>query len=330
MIKVLGIGNALVDIMTQLDSDEILDKFNIPKGSMQLVDKSTSDYILKGIAHLKKQKSSGGSAANTIHGLANLGVETGFIGTVGDDDLGDFFYNDLKENNIKPLLNKGINASGKAIALVSPDSERTFATYLGAALELSERNLKNEYFLGYDYLHVEGYLVQNQDFLTRIITLAKKNGLKISLDLASYNVVETNLEFLKNLIKEHVDIVFANEEEAKAFTGFNPESALHEIANHCEIAIVKLGKNGSLIKNQDNLHKIGVINVNSIDTTGAGDIYASGFLYGIAQNLPLDKCGELGALLSGKVIEVIGAKMNKNTWTDIITTIKKNSIQFEF
>ncbi len=330
MIKVLGIGNALVDIMTQLDSDEILDKFNIPKGSMQLVDKSTSDYILKGIAHLKKQKSSGGSAANTIHGLANLGVETGFIGTVGDDDLGDFFYNDLKENNIKPLLNKGINASGKAIALVSPDSERTFATYLGAALELSEKNLKNEYFLGYDYLHVEGYLVQNQDFLTRIITLAKKNGLKISLDLASYNVVETNLEFLKNLIKEHVDIVFANEEEAKAFTGFNPESALHEIANHCEIAIVKLGKNGSLIKNQDNLHKIGVINVNSIDTTGAGDIYASGFLYGIAQNLPLDKCGELGALLSGKVIEVIGAKMNKNTWTDIITTIKKNSIQFEF
>jgi len=326
MTKILGIGNALVDIMTQIESDELLSKFNLPKGSMQLVDKATSDYILKGIEHLKKQKSSGGSAANTIHGLANLGVETGFIGTVGEDELGDFFHDDLKENNIKPFLNKGNDASGKAIALVSPDSERTFATFLGAALELSEKNIKKDTFSGYDYLHVEGYLVQNQDFLLNVINTAKVKGLKVSLDLASYNVVEANLDFLKNLIKEHIDIVFANEEEAKAFTGFNPESALHEIANHCEIAVVKIGKNGSLIKDQKNLYKVGVIKANSIDTTGAGDVYASGFLYGISQNLPLSKCGELGALLSGKVIEVLGAKMSKNTWAEIKTIIK-NSIQ---
>lgn len=323
MSKILGIGNALVDIMIQLESDEILEKFNLPKGSMQLVDMETSNNILKGIEHLKTQKSSGGSAANTIHGLANLGIETGFIGTVGQDELGDFFQNDLEKNNIKPFLNKGKNPSGKAIAFVSPDSERTFATYLGAALELTENNISIENFEGYDYLHVEGYLVQNQKFLHKIITSAKQNGLKVSLDLASYNVVEANLDFLQNLIKNYVDIVFANEEEAKAFTGFNPESALHEIANHCEIAIVKIGKNGSLIKNKEKTYKVGVIKANSLDTTGAGDVYASGFLYGITQNLPLDKCGELGALLSGKVIEVLGAKMDKNTWEDIIPLVKK-------
>jgi sugar/nucleoside kinase (ribokinase family) len=137
------------------------------------------------------------------------------------------------------------------------------------------------------------------------------------LDLASFNVVEANIDFLKELIKTHVDIVFANEEEAKAFTGMQPEEALHEIAKDCEIAIVKIGKNGSMVKNNGIVYTIGVINANSIDTTGAGDVYASGFLFGLVNGLSLQKCGEIGAVLSGKVIEVIGAKMEADTWDSI-------------
>ena len=317
MGKVLGMGNALVDIMTRLENDNLLSKFNLPKGSMQLVDKNAAEMLKTGTKHLNKTQSSGGSAANTIHGLANLGIETSFIGTIGDDELGAFFHDDLKNNNIFPKLFKSNTESGVAIALVSPDSERTFATFLGAAIELSAEHLSTDIFADYDYFHIEGYLVQNHNLIEKAVKLAKSNGLMVSLDLASFNVVEANIDFLKFIIKEYVDIVFANEEEAKAFTGLNPEDALHEIAKTCEIAIVKVGKNGSLIKSKDNIYKVGVIEVKSIDTTGAGDVYASGFLYGLVKGLPLQKCGEIGAILSGKVIEVIGAKMNLETWNQI-------------
>ena len=317
MSKVLGMGNALVDIMTRLETDLLLEEFMLPKGSMQLVDRDAVEKVLSGTISLLKQQSSGGSAANTIHGLANLGIETGFIGTIGDDDFGKFFHEDLINNKIQPKLFKGVNESGRAIALVSPDSERTFATFLGAAIELSADHITDDVFDDYQYFHIEGYLVQNHELIRKAIEFAKEKNLKVSLDLASFNVVEANLEFLKDVIKKHVDIVFANEEEAKAFTGLAPMEALHEIAKHCEIAVVKIGKNGSLIKKGDEVFEVGVIKANSIDTTGAGDVYASGFIYGLVKGLPLNKCGEIGAVLSGKVIEVIGAKMDLATW-DVI------------
>lgn len=325
MSKVIGMGNALVDIMTRLENDALLNDFNLPKGSMQLVDKISVEIVLKGTQHLQIQQSSGGSAANTIHGLANLGIETGFIGTIGEDEFGVFFHEDLKKNNIQPRLFKGKTESGRAIALVSPDSERTFATFLGAAIELSAEHLTTDIFEGYHYFHIEGYLVQNHDLIKKAVELAKQQGLKVSLDLASFNVVEANIDFLKELIRDYVDIVFANEEEAKAFTGLQPEEALHEIAKTCEIAVVKIGKNGSLIKTGDTVYTIGVIQANSLDTTGAGDNYASGFIYGLVNGLSLQKCGEIGAVLSGKVIEVIGAKMDSNTWD----TIRKMVIEIQ-
>ncbi len=317
MIRVLGMGNALVDIMTRLESDSLLNDFKLPKGSMQLVDKDAAQIVSKGTHHLDKQQSSGGSAANTIHGLASLNIETGFIGTIGEDEFGVFFHEDLKKNNIQPRLFKGKYESGRAIALISPDSERTFATFLGAAIELSVDHLSPELFEGYDYFHIEGYLVQNHDLIRKAVELAKLKGLKVSLDLASFNVVEANIDFLKEIIKEYVDIVFANEEEAKSFTGLQPEEALSEIAKDCEIAVVKIGKKGSLVMKDDKMYVIDVIKATSRDTTGAGDVYAAGFIYGLVKGLSMQKCGEIGAVLSGKVIEVIGAKMDSPTWDHI-------------
>ena len=197
MSKVLGMGNALVDIMTRLESDSLLEKFMLPKGSMQLVDREASDKVLSGTIGLNKQQSSGGSAANTIHGLANLGIETGFIGAVGEDEYGTFFHQDLINSSISPKLFKSKTESGRAIALVSPDSERTFATFLGAAIELSAEHLSLDVFDGYEYFHIEGYLVQNHDLIRKSIEFAKQKNLKVSLDLASFNVVEANLYFLK-------------------------------------------------------------------------------------------------------------------------------------
>jgi sugar/nucleoside kinase (ribokinase family) len=323
MNKVLGLGNALVDMMTMIENDTMLNDFNLPKGSMQLVDKDTADFIIKATNHLNKKLASGGSAANTIHGLSNLGVSTGYIGKIGRDELGEFFKKDMMKNNIEPKMEFGTVDTGCAIALVSPDSERTFATYLGAAVEISEADIHPSQFEDYSHFHIEGYLVQNHALLEKAVKTAKDKNLVISLDLASYNVVEANIDFLRNIMLQYVDIVFANEEEAKAFTGSEPESALIELSNHCEIAVVKTGKNGSLVKKGDNIHTVGIIPVNSIDTTGAGDLYASGFLYGLIHNLSLDKCGKIGAILAGHVIEEIGAKMSDLKWVKSLEMINK-------
>ena len=317
MAKVLGIGNALVDLLAQLESDETLTKFNLPKGSMQLVDAATSDKVNEGTNHLKKEIASGGSAANTIHGLAKMGIKTGFIGKVGHDELGKLFEDDMIKNGIEPLLLKSNTPSGKAMALISPDSERTFATYLGAAVEVSANDLSSELYNGYEYFHIEGYLVQNHELIETAVKLAKENGLKVSLDLASYNVVEDNLEFLQMIVKDYVDIVFANEEEAKAFTGKEPEEAIHVFGDLCEYAIVKVGKEGSMIKHNGQITKVDSIDANSIDTTGAGDLYASGFLFGLINGYSLKKCGQIGSLLAGKTIEVVGPKMSTEKWDEV-------------
>ena len=316
MTKILGMGNALVDIMTKLDHDGILDKFSLPKGSMQLVDIDKSDKLLSESKHLEKQLTSGGSAANTIHGLAKLGIETAFMGKVGKDEFGEFFHNDLKNSKINPVLFFSKSHSGRVVALISNDSERTFATHLGAAIELSADDLKSELFNGYNYFHIEGFLVQNHELLEKAVKLAKKNNLLVSLDLASYNVVEDNLEFLKTILKKYVDIIFANEDEARAFTGKEPEEALEIFSELCEIAVVKTGSKGSLIKKGNEKHKIDVIKVESFDTTGAGDLYASGFLFGLSKNYPLKKCGKIGTILAGKVIEILGAKMDDKKWEE--------------
>jgi len=318
MKKILGMGNALVDIMIRLEDDQYLNHLELPKGSMQLVDALRSQAVLEKFEKHPKSFSAGGSAANTIHGLAMLGIPTGYIGVIGEDELGGSFVKDMINAGVEPHMIHSLQETGRAIALVTPDSERTFATFLGAAIELAADHLTGFNFKQYDYLHIEGYLVLNHDLIRSALILAKENGLTVSLDLASYNVVEANLEFLREMVEKYVDIVFANEEEAKAFTGKEPREALDEIAKMVKIAVVKTGSKGSFIKSGDEVVEIGVINVNPIDTTGAGDLYASGFLYGLAHDFSIERSGEVGALLAGNVIEVIGSKMGAEKWSEII------------
>jgi sugar/nucleoside kinase (ribokinase family) len=318
MKKVLGLGNALVDLLIQMDDDSLIHQLNLPKGSMTLIDETTADNIAGLISHKSISKASGGSAANTIHGIARLGVSCGYIGKVQDDELGGFFKTDMKNAGIEAYLGLGKANTGRANTFISNDSERTFATYLGAAVEMTEDELKPEIFAGYQIFHVEGYLVYNTALIEKALQLAKQHNMLISLDLASYNVVADKLDFLKKIIPAYVDLVFANEEEAKAYTGKNPEEALNIIADQCKIAVVKVGKNGSLIKSNGKVYKVGVVKTTAIDTTGAGDQYAAGFIYGLNLNLPLDKCGELGALLAGKVIEKYGARIYEQDWPEII------------
>lgn len=317
MKKILGMGNALVDVLVKIDDDKILDSFSLPKGSMQLVDKKASQALIIALSHLKYEVASGGSAANTINGLAHLGMSCGYIGKIHDDEFGQIFTKDMTLKGTQAFLFRGEQDTGIATTLISQDSQRTFATFLGAAVELSADDLKEDFFQGYDIFHIEGYLVLNHALIETAVKMAKKCGLKISIDMASFNVVDSNLDFLKKMVTKYVDIVFANEEEAKSFTGKAPEEAVQEISKMCEISIVKVGAKGSLVKTKDGQLSINAIDANPIDTTGAGDLYASGFLFGLANGYSLEKCAKLGSLLGGNVIEVIGPKMDNDRWKAI-------------
>ena len=325
MKSILGIGNALTDILAVLPDDSLLTKYHLPLGSMQHVDMTTGDLIWQDLRKIGIQYVAGGSAANTITGTAIFGMPSGFIGKVGDDELGHLFKSDQEQYGIKSTLLKGKSSSGRAMVFITgANAERTFAVYLGAALELVPEDLTPEMFQGYDYFHIEGYLVQNQDLIRRAVELAHEAGCIISIDMASYNVVESNDAFLHDLIEKYVDIVFANESESKAFTKMDdPRAALDEIGKLCEIAVVKVGKEGSWVKKGDEVHFIEPWPGIAVDATGAGDTYAAGFLYAHSVGMPLKVCGEVGSIIAAKVVEVIGTKIDIPRWRAAKDEIKK-------
>ena len=317
MKSILGIGNALTDILAVLPDDSLLAEFHLPKGSMQHVDVATGDGIWQALKPLGVKYVAGGSAANTITCTAILGMPSAFIGKVGNDELGQLFRSDQEQYGIRThLLTSEAHSSGRSMVFVSGgNAERTFAVYLGAALDLVPEDLKPEWFEGYDYFHIEGYLVQNQDLVRRAVELARAAGCIISLDLASYNVVESNLTFLHDIVEKYVDIVFANETEARAFTGLSdPRAALEVLSRISETAIVKVGKAGSWLKRGEEVQFVEPWPADPVDATGAGDTYAAGFLYADAQGLPLKACGEIGSIIAAKVVEVIGTKIDIPRW----------------
>ena len=322
MKRILGLGNALTDILLQIDADDVLLSLNLPKGSMQLISPELSDELATTFASFPKKLATGGSASNTINGITRLGAKAGFVGKVGNDEIGSFFISDSQSNGVTPHLLESSTPSGHCTVLVSPDGERTMCTFLGAACELDADDLTLEMFQGYDILHIEGYLVLNQPLVSKAVSLAKEAGLQVSIDLASYNVVEDNLDFLIEVVSNYVDIVFANEDEARAFTSKEPEEALNHIAELCDIAVVKIGKDGSYIKSGTEIVKVKPRLANCIDTTGAGDLYAAGFLYGLACDYSLEVCGKIGSLVSANVVEVLGAKMGDEVWVDIHAEMK--------
>ena len=317
MKRILGIGNALVDIMVKIDNDHILSELDLPKGSMQLVDKERSNQVLDRVMAFEKSNSAGGSTANTIHGLGMLGAKSGFIGVVGEDEFGGAFIRDMVNAGVDLHMVHTKNETGRVVALVTPDFERTFATHLGASAEFSMEFVNNFRYSDYNYVLIEGFLVQDHQLVRTVAEKARAAGLMTAIDLCSYNVVEANRDFLNEIITKYIDIVFANEEEAKALTGLEPRKALDEIASKVKIAVVKIGSKGSMIKSGEASWDIGVIDVQPVDTTGAGDLYASGFLYGLSQGMSLETCGNYGAMLSGNVIEFIGSKMDRERWNRI-------------
>lgn len=323
MDKIIGMGNALVDVLVRIDDDSLLEKLHLPKGSMQLIQEDTLSEIRKYTSGMKIHRSTGGSAGNTVCALAALGANPGFIGKVGQDETGTFFGDTLRQRGVNALLATCDLPSGIASTFISTDGERTFGTYLGSAATLRAEDLSRKMFAGYNYLYIEGYLLQDHDLMLRAVQLAKEEGLQVCLDMASYNVVEAERDFFDQLIVKYVDIVFANESEALAYTGKAPHEALEEIASKCSIAVVKTGKEGSLVKKGTEVIQLLSCPVdNVLDTTGAGDFYAAGFMYGLTCGYSLEKCVQISTILATAVIQEVGTTLPAKKWDEIKLNIE--------
>ncbi|HRY82687.1 MAG TPA: adenosine kinase [Candidatus Moranbacteria bacterium] len=312
---ILGIGSPLLDIVINVSND-MLRKLNFKKGSMNLISKKESKNILKLFRNIKYELTPGGSVSNTISGANILGSRVSFLGIVGKDAYGKKYHAKIKKEGIDSHLHyHEKDATGHVIVLVTPDGERTMATHLGASLNFTKEHIKKDLIINSRILHIEAYQLENsitRQAVLHAIQIAKKNSVLISLDLSDTELIQRNKKLFKNIIKEHIDIVFANEKEAVEFAGKkNPLEALHKIAKNCNIAIVKLGEKGSLIKKGKNVFKIKSQKVDVINTNGAGDTYAAGILHGLINNLDLQEAGEMASHISALVVGSSGARLDK-------------------
>jgi len=319
MSKILGLGNALTDVLATLQHDDILHALGFPKGGMIHIDEDSYQRVQDFFNKVPTTISTGGSVANSCRAMARLGMKVGFIGKVGNDHFGQLYAQSLTEVGVDNcLIVSDTLPSGVCCAFITPDGERTFADHMGASLSLRAEEIRSEVLMEYQYLFLEGYLVQDHQLIQGAAQMAKQLGLKVVMDLASYNIIKSDKDFCYLLVRDYVDIVFANEEEAKALTGKEPEDALQELSQLCDIAVVKVGSRGSYVKRgEEQVHVDAVLVDQVLDTTGAGDHFAAGFLYGLLGGLSLEQCAQVGSIVSTEVIQVIGTKLSEDKWKEI-------------
>lgn len=321
MNSILGIGNALVDALYPEADEQLLAELGLQKGAMHLIDDEQYKNISARMAGARRERTTGGSACNTIMALARLGVATGLIGKVSADDDGRFFTDSFTAAHVATRLLHDEHATGVASTFITSDGQRTFATHLGAAARLDAAEIRRDAFAGYSYLYVEGYLVQNHELIDTVVDAARAEGLKVCLDMASYNIVEADHDFFAHLLAK-TDIVFANEEEARAFTGKTPEAALDELATICPIAVVKVGARGSMARSGSELAAVPPYGAGPVvDTTAAGDYFAAGFLHAQARQCSLEASLSEGALLASEVIKVVGTRLSDAQWDYILARL---------
>lgn len=317
--EVIGTGSPIVDTLAYID-DDFLKEISGEKGGMELVENSILESILKKLT-AKRHKAPGGAAANTILNMARLGASTTFLGMLGDDENGKFYLDSFKKAgcDCSRFKTNSEYSTAHCLSMITPDAERTMRTYLGAASQLNPASISEKDFEGCKHLHIEGYLIFNTELLPRILKMAKNAGCTISLDLGSFEIVKSSMQILPDLLKNYVDLVFANEEEAAAYLGEKDhQKALDLLSSICDIAVVKLGEKGALIKQADKQYKIDAIKAEKvIDTTGAGDLWASGFLYGYVKGLPLEKCGHLGSVVGSEAVQTTGGSLSEEACTKI-------------
>ena len=315
---VLGAGSPIVDLLVSID-DSFLKSIAAAKGGMELVDQSMIESLLNKIPG-NPVKAPGGSAGNTIFGLARLGVPVAFLGKVGADADGDYYRKRLVElggRDSSFRLDSSAH-TGRCVSMITPDSERTMRTDLGAAARMTAAEVLDADFENIAHVHIEGYLLFVGDLAEKVLSTAKKHGCTVSLDLATFELVKLKRDILPELLKKYVDVVFANEDEAREFCGdLPPEEMAQKLGEYCAVAAVKLGREGSCVKNKYAIARVPAQLVEAVDTTGAGDLWQAGFLYGYLQGRSMSDCARFGSITAAEVVQVIGADIPEERWAII-------------
>ena len=314
---IAAVGSALIDLCL-LEDDSFLALSGAQKGGMTLVDNVFIAETLKK-SNKKPAVVPGGSACNTILGVGKLGGKGRFVGKCGDDELGKLFETGLRNHNVEPFLSSSPSPTGHVLSIITPDAQRSMFTYLGASADTLPQEITPLHFEDAALVHIEGYLLFNSALMMAVLNAAKSAGAKISLDLASYTVVEASRDVLNDIILHYVDILIANEDEAFAFTGTKDEQeSLSILSKHAPVSVLKVGRRGSYVSHNGKVTAIKPQGDGSaIDTTGAGDLWASGFLYGIVHGYSVEESGALGSACGYEVCQVVGASIPDNGWTRI-------------
>lgn len=321
--NVLGIGAPCVDLVYRVN-DEFLNQHGINKGDSQI---AVNWEHFAGVLDdcLKKDYSplisTGGSCSNTIKGLAALGNSSSFLGKIGNDALGTFYRNNIAKLNIKPLLISSEIPTSQVAVFVTGDLQRTFFSFFGAGQALSEKEIKLEHFADTPFVHFEGYLLDDLSLTEKAMKMAKAAGSRISFDLGCARIVKAYGQEILRLIKNYADITFANEDEIHHLLNLPPEEGCSYVATLCPVAVVQIGKKGCWVGSKNKLLHSPAMVVEAIDTTGAGDLFACGFIHGFLKGNDLEKCAWIGNLLGGTVVTVVGAEIPQERWPGIIEQI---------
>ena len=318
MKKVLGMGAALVDILANVD-DAWIESQGVQKGGMNMVDWPQMEKFLAALD--KPLRVPGGSTCNTMVGLSRLGGKAAFISKIGDDELGRIFQKHLADNGVESKLGMSGAATGCVFSAVTPDAQRSMWTYLGASDFLVSEDFVPALYDGVGLLYAEGYRAFNAECFKKSFTLARSLGVETALDFSSFGVVDACRNLFDELFAEKmIDIIIANEDEAFAYAGVKEEAALDVLAGKAKVAVVKIGKRGALIAKDGKVVRVQAGPAKAIDTTGAGDLWASGFLYGYMNGWDMERSGNLGSVVSNEVVQVMGAQIPEDGWKRILAT----------
>ncbi|WP_299980551.1 adenosine kinase [Desulfobacula sp.] len=315
--RITGIGSALVDILIN-ESDQFLTTLGKKKGGMTLVENKDIQQILAQ-TNQTPIVVPGGASCNTIVGVGSLGGDARFIGRRGNDAYGETFEKQVIKCNVEPVVSISDSPTGKVLSVITPDAQRSMFTFLGASTELDPEFITSDMFKETAISMIEGYLLFNKDLMMAALKAARAAGSLIALDLASFEVVNTFRDMLEDIIKNFVDILIANEDEAKAYTGYdNERKAIEEMSQRVTYAVLKVGKRGSYVSYNNNITRIKAHSGNvPKDTTGAGDLWAAGFLFGIAHGFPIEKSGRIASACGYEVCQVMGAQLPEEAWSRI-------------
>lgn len=316
-MNTIGLGNALVDVLLKLENDDILPETGIRKGAMEMISEEQMTAIRKLQENLEQSQAPGGSACNVMRALACLGASSGFIGKIGTDAAGEYYEKAVNETGVIPFFIKAPGISGSCTVLISPDGEKTMATFLGPAPTIKPDEITDEMLNRFHCIYIEGYMIVNEELMQATMDKAKSLGLKVALDLSNYNIVNHFLPKLKRIVPQYVDILFSNESEAESYTGLKAEEAIKVLGKQVDTAVITLGKEGIMVTNNNDIIKVKAEGGVPLDTTGAGDHFAAGFLYGLSAGASLLQSAQIGSLLAGYVIDVIGPAIPASQWKQI-------------